>query len=157
MHACMSWPAVSKELLAAKYARVTPRCRTTWPLCWLQNALCQQHSLCLLCKTVFTPEVPHLKHALYLAVPKFSTSNRPRFANILLAFSTRFSAWSSAPRHCHCWRPLCCSFARGYLPKYCAQNSYHTNATYKTLFQSGMVAGEHSLAYQSIAHLLIYN
>jgi hypothetical protein len=33
----MSWPAVSKELLAAKYARVTPRFRTAWPLCWPQT------------------------------------------------------------------------------------------------------------------------
>ena len=41
-----------------------------------------------------------------------------------------------------------------YLPKYCAQNSHHPNATYKTLFQSGMVAGEHSLVHQFIAHLL---
>jgi hypothetical protein len=28
MHARMSWPAVLKELLAAKYSRVVPRCRT---------------------------------------------------------------------------------------------------------------------------------
>ena len=42
-----------------------------------------------------------------------------------------------------------------HLPKYCAQNSHHTNATYKTLFQSGIVAGQHSLVYQFLAHLLI--
>ena len=42
-----------------------------------------------------------------------------------------------------------------HLPKYCAQNSHHTKATYKTLFQSGIVAGEHSLVHQFIAHLLI--
>ena len=41
-----------------------------------------------------------------------------------------------------------------HLPKYCAQNSHHTNATYKTLLQSGMVAGQHSLVHQFIAHLL---
>ena len=27
MHACMSWPAVSKELLAATYTRVAPQCQ----------------------------------------------------------------------------------------------------------------------------------
>jgi hypothetical protein len=46
MHACMSWPAaVSKELLAAKYAKVAPRCWTAWPLCWPQTALRQQRSI----------------------------------------------------------------------------------------------------------------
>ena len=64
MHTCMSWPAVSKELLAAKYARVAPRCRTAWPLCWPQTAFCQQRSSCLLCKTESTPLVPRLKQAL---------------------------------------------------------------------------------------------
>jgi hypothetical protein len=64
MHARMSWPVVSKELLAAKYTRVVPRCRTTWPLCWPQTALRQQRSLYLLCKTKGAPEVPHLTQAL---------------------------------------------------------------------------------------------
>ena len=64
MHACMSWPAVSKELLAAKYARVAPRCWTAWPLCWPQTTLCQQRSSCLLCKTEPTPEVVPLTQAL---------------------------------------------------------------------------------------------
>ena len=64
MHACMSWPAVSKELLAAKYARVASRCQTAWPLCWPQTALCQQRSSCLLCKTESAPEVGHLTQAL---------------------------------------------------------------------------------------------
>ena len=31
MHGRMSWPAVLKELLAAKYARVAPRCQTVCP------------------------------------------------------------------------------------------------------------------------------
>ena len=48
MHARTSWPAVSKELLAAKYARVAPRCRTAWPHCWPQTALRQQRSPYLL-------------------------------------------------------------------------------------------------------------
>ena len=60
MHARMSWPAVSKELLVAKYAKVAPRCRTAWPLYWPQTALRQQRSSCSLCKTECTPEVPHL-------------------------------------------------------------------------------------------------
>ena len=64
VHACMSWPAISKELLAAKYSRVAPRCRTTWPLCWPQNAFFQQRSSCWLCKTAPAPEVPHLYQAL---------------------------------------------------------------------------------------------
>jgi hypothetical protein len=64
MHARMSWPAVSKELLAVKYARVAPRCRTVWPHCWPQTALHQQRSLCLLCKIEPTPVVGHLTHAL---------------------------------------------------------------------------------------------
>ena len=64
MHACMSWPAVSKELLAAKYARVAPRCRTAWSLCWPQTALLQQRSLCFLCKTEPAPEVVPLTQAL---------------------------------------------------------------------------------------------
>ena len=66
MHArtSMSWPAVSKELLAAKYARVAPRCRTAWPLCWPQTALRQRRSSCSLCKTALAPEVPRLKQAL---------------------------------------------------------------------------------------------
>jgi hypothetical protein len=59
-----AWPAVSKELLAAKYAKVAPRCRTTWPLCWPQNTLRQQRSLCLLCKTEPAPEVGRLTQAL---------------------------------------------------------------------------------------------
>jgi hypothetical protein len=45
MHACMSWPAVSKELLTAKSARVAPRYRTVWPLSWPQTALRQQSAL----------------------------------------------------------------------------------------------------------------
>ena len=64
MHACMSWPAVSKELLAAKYARVTPRCRTAWPLCWPQNALRQQRLSYFLCKAQPAQEVPHPTQAL---------------------------------------------------------------------------------------------
>jgi hypothetical protein len=60
----MSWPAVLKELLAAKHARVAPRCRAAWPLCWPQTALRQQRSSCLLCKTEPTPVVPHLTQAL---------------------------------------------------------------------------------------------
>jgi hypothetical protein len=63
MHACMSWPAVSKELLVAKYARVASRRRTAWPLCWPQTALRQQRSTCLLCKTKPVLEVPHLTQA----------------------------------------------------------------------------------------------
>ena len=64
MHARMSWPAVSKELLVAKYAKVAPRCRTAWPLYWPQTALRQQRPLSLLCKTEGAPEVPRLKPAL---------------------------------------------------------------------------------------------
>ena len=64
MHGRMSWPAVSKELLAAKYGRVAPRCQTVWPFCWPQTALRQQRSSCLLCKGEPTPEVPRLKQAL---------------------------------------------------------------------------------------------
>ena len=55
MHGRMSWPAVSKELLAAKYGRVAPRCQTVWPFCWPQTALRQQRSSCLLCKGEPTP------------------------------------------------------------------------------------------------------
>ena len=64
MHGRMSWPAVLKELLAAKYARVAPRCQTVWPFCWPQTALLQQRSSCSLCKTECTPKVPRLKQAL---------------------------------------------------------------------------------------------
>ena len=64
MHARMSWPAVLKELLAAKYARVAPRCQTVWPFCWPQTALRQQRPSCSLCKTEPTPKVPRLKQAL---------------------------------------------------------------------------------------------
>ena len=64
MHGRISWPAVSKELLAAKYGRVAPRCQTVWPFCWPQTTLRQQRSTCLLCKTEPAPEVPHLTQAL---------------------------------------------------------------------------------------------
>jgi hypothetical protein len=60
----MSWPTVSKELLAAKYARVAPRCQTAWPFCWPQTALRQQCLLCFLSKIEDTLEVPRLKQAL---------------------------------------------------------------------------------------------
>jgi hypothetical protein len=60
----MSWPAVSKELLAAKYARVAPRCRTAWPLYWPQTALHQQQASYFLYKTESTPEVGGLTQAL---------------------------------------------------------------------------------------------
>jgi hypothetical protein len=64
MHARMSWPAVSKELLAAKYARVAPRCQTAWPLCWPQIALRQRRSSWLLFKPEGALEVPRLTPAL---------------------------------------------------------------------------------------------
>jgi hypothetical protein len=47
LHACVYELAtylgmyVSKQLLVAKYARVAPRCRTAWPLCWPRTALRQ--------------------------------------------------------------------------------------------------------------------
>jgi hypothetical protein len=60
----MTYVAVSKELLAAKYAKGAPQCQTAWPLFWPQNALRQQLSLCLLCKNECAPEDSLLTQAL---------------------------------------------------------------------------------------------